>query len=69
MPQQFPPSVDATLDHTRKVFQKRTARRLSDEDCREIRENLVGFFALLAEWDQKDRAKKAVAGREGRRDG
>lgn len=56
------------LDHTRRVFQHRTSRRLSDEDCREIRANIVGFFTVLAEWDAKAKTK-ATTDTGGRRDG
>lgn len=33
------------------VWQRRVGRQLSDEDARQIRENLCGFFRVLAEWD------------------
>ena len=41
-------------DHTLAVWQSRTPRRLSNEDAREITENLTGFFAILAEWSRQE---------------
>ncbi len=37
------------------VWQRRTNRPLSAEDGRQIRENLCGFFDLLADWDRAER--------------
>jgi hypothetical protein len=50
------------LDHTIEVFQPRTPRKLTREDAREITTNMVAFFRILMEWDQKDRARDASAG-------
>ena len=41
-------------DHTLVVWQSRTPRRLSNEDAREITENLTGFFAILTEWSRQE---------------
>ena len=41
-------------DCTLVVWQSRTPRRLSNEDAREITENLTGFFAILAEWSRQE---------------
>lgn len=41
-------------EHTIAVWQQRTARRVSQEDTREITENLTGFFTILAEWSHKE---------------
>lgn len=38
----------STLD----IWQRRARGRLSDEDARQIRENLCGFFRVLAEWNR-----------------
>ena len=42
------------IDRTRKTWQPRAARNLSDEDAREITENVTGFFKLLMEWEAKE---------------
>ena len=41
-------------EHTIAEWQPRTPRRISEEDAREIAENLTGFFSILAEWSRKD---------------
>ena len=41
-------------EHTNAVWQPRLRRRLSNEDAREIAENLTGFFTILAEWSHRD---------------
>jgi hypothetical protein len=38
---------------TIQVWQPLSEDRLTEEDAREIVENLTGFFSLLEEWDQK----------------
>jgi len=35
------------------LWERRSGRRLSHEDDRQIRENLSGFFRVLAEWDRE----------------
>jgi hypothetical protein len=40
------------IDRTRKVWQPRIGRNLTDEDARQISENVTGFFAILAEWSR-----------------
>ncbi len=47
------------------VWQPRTPRRLSEEDAREITENLTGFFAILAEWSRNEAHDGAAVDREG----
>jgi hypothetical protein len=53
------------IDQTIAIWQKRTERRLTREDGREIIENITGFFAILQEWERKERtagsAKRAVS--------
>ena len=39
-----------------RLWQPRASRPLSEEDAREISENLIGFFRVLAEWDAKERS-------------
>jgi hypothetical protein len=43
---------DNLIDRTRHVWQSRIRRDLTDEDARQISENVTGFFAILAEWSQ-----------------
>lgn len=43
---------DDLVEDARKIFQKRTDRKLSDEDARQMLENLIGFFSVLNEWDR-----------------
>ena len=40
------------IEQTRKVWQPRLQRNLTDEDARQIAENVTGFFAILAEWSR-----------------
>ncbi len=40
------------IDWTRKVWQPRIGRNLTNEDARQISENVTGFFAILAEWSR-----------------
>ena len=41
-------------EHTIATWQPRLRRRLSNEDAREIAENLTGFFTILAEWSHRE---------------
>jgi hypothetical protein len=43
---------DNLIDRTRNVWQPRTGRNLTNEDARQIAENVNGFFAILAEWSR-----------------
>ena len=43
------------IEQTHKVWQPRIRRNLTDEDARQIAENVTGFFALLAEWSRAAR--------------
>lgn len=47
------------IGRTRKVWQPRIRRNLTDEDARQIAENVTGFFSILAEWSRA--AKEAPA--------
>ena len=40
------------IGRTRKVWQPRFRRKLTDEDARQIAENVTGFFSILAEWSR-----------------
>lgn len=44
--------IDTTDDST---WEKRYARKVSQEELRQIKENLTGFFDLLAKWDRQKR--------------
>lgn len=48
-------------EQTRKVWQPRVRRKLTDEDARQIAENVTGFFAVLAEWSRAARQVPANA--------
>jgi hypothetical protein len=43
------------IEQTHKVWQPRIGRNLTDEDARQIAENVTGFFAILAEWSRASR--------------
>jgi hypothetical protein len=43
------------IARTRQIWQPRIGRDLSDEDARQIAENVIGFFAVLAEWSHAER--------------
>ena len=47
-----------------RLWQSRASRPLSEEDAREISENLLGFFRILAEWDLKERSAISAADNE-----
>jgi hypothetical protein len=44
-----------------RLWQPRASRTLIEEDAREIAENLLGFFRVLAEWDSKERSAISAA--------
>lgn len=41
---------DNQIDRTRKVWEPRIGRDLTDEHARQIADNITGFFSILAEW-------------------
>ena len=47
-------SNDNLIDQTRQVWQPRLGRDLSNEDARQIKEDVVGFFSILAEWSRAE---------------
>ncbi len=47
------------IEQTHKVWQPRIRRKLTDEDARQIAENVTGFFAILAEWSRVARSASA----------
>ena len=52
-------SDDNLIDRTLEVWQPRNSHRLSDDDAREILENVKGFFTLLLEWETNEQQKKS----------
>src|SRR6266436_1258034 len=44
------------IDQTIAIWQRRSERKLTREDGREIVENIAGFFSILQEWERKERA-------------
>jgi hypothetical protein len=45
---------DNLFDRTRKVWQPRIGRDLTNEDARQITENISGFFSILAQWSRAE---------------
>jgi hypothetical protein len=50
---------DNLIDRTRQVWQSRIRRDLTDEDARQIAENVTGFFSVLAEWSRAEMPSSA----------
>jgi hypothetical protein len=48
------------IEQTIAIWQKRTERKLTREDGRQIIENISGFFSILQEWDQRERAAECA---------
>ncbi len=46
---------DKLIQETADFWTRKSGRRVSDEDAREMHANLSGFFAVLLEWDANDR--------------
>ena len=42
------------FEWTKQFWQARAQKKLSDEDAREIIENITGFFKILNEWKEKE---------------
>jgi hypothetical protein len=51
MPLSYTLNCDLTT-RTREISQPRAGRKLTDEDVRQIAENVTGFFSILAEWSR-----------------
>jgi hypothetical protein len=51
-------NIGRQIARTRKTWQSRLGRAITDEDARQITCNFTGFFGVLAEWS---RAEKLVA--------
>ena len=48
------PESPSFNEQTIALWQSRCTRTLDKEDARQIIENAVGFFSVLAEWDAAD---------------
>lgn len=42
------------VEEARGLFERRSGRRFTPEDARQILENLIGFFAALHRWGKKE---------------
>ncbi|MEI7761567.1 MAG: hypothetical protein WCJ67_12550, partial [Thermoleophilia bacterium] len=47
-------SNDSLIERTLHVWQPRVGRELSREDARQIAENAIGFFSVLAKWSRAE---------------
>lgn len=43
------------VEHTRCVWQPRARHELTDDDCREIQRNVLGFMTVLRDWAASER--------------
>lgn len=43
------------VEHTRRVWQPRARHELTDDDCREIQRNVLGFMTVLRDWASSER--------------
>lgn len=48
------------VEHTRRVWQPRARRELTEDDCREIQRNVLGFVTVLRDWAQSERDQAAA---------
>jgi hypothetical protein len=46
------------LDKTIEVWQPLSEEKLSEENAREIIDNVTGFFSILKKWDEEERRKQ-----------
>ena len=51
--------ISRLVEQTHAVWQPRIRRTLTNEDARQIAENVVGFFATLAEWSRAAQLRAA----------
>jgi hypothetical protein len=47
--------ADDRIARTLEIWSRRSSRPLTEEDAREIAENMTGFFRVLLEWKAKKR--------------
>lgn len=55
---------DKLIQETADFWTRKSGKRVSHEDAREMHANLSGFFAVLLEWDAKDRDCRLVVPHE-----
>jgi hypothetical protein len=48
--------ADERIARTLEIWSRRSTRPLTEEDAREIAENMTGFFRVLLEWKANKRA-------------
>jgi hypothetical protein len=48
------------VEHTRCVWQPRAHHELTDDDCREIQRNVLGFMSVLRDWAASERDQAAA---------
>lgn len=48
------------VEHTRRVWQPRARRELTEDDCREIQRNVLGFMTVLRDWASSERDQAAA---------
>jgi hypothetical protein len=51
---------DNQIGWPRKVWQARIGRDLTEEDTRQITENITGFFSVLFEWSRAEMPRLAT---------
>jgi hypothetical protein len=49
------PANDKLIEQTRRLWRSRLGRDVSRQDARQIAENVIGFFAVLAKWSHAER--------------
>jgi hypothetical protein len=49
------------VEDARRLFEQRMGRPLTNEDARQMLENLTGYFMTLHEWDRKSRNAESAA--------
>jgi len=47
------------LEQTKEIWQPYADHALTDEDARQIAENIIGFFRILQEWEVKKQVKRS----------
>jgi len=48
------------VEHTRRVWQPRARHELTEDDCREIQRNVLGFMSVLRDWAASERDQAAA---------
>ena len=54
------------LEQTKQFWQPYSKEELSDEDARQIIENMTGFFKVLKEWKEKENDRTTSSGEKNR---